>query len=141
VAQAIASGLFIVISSIGSSVHDMYMILLQTTIFLQLVPYLYMFGALILVRLRRNGVEPAPGFFSSNWVCYVSGTVGFIVTAGGVVLALVPPTLTADIFTFEFKLILGLASFLIPAFIIYYINDRRRQVLAPIALEIESVKD
>lgn len=35
VVQGFASSLFIVISAIGSSVHDMYMILLQTTVILQ----------------------------------------------------------------------------------------------------------
>jgi len=74
-------------------------------------------------------------------VCYGAGVVGFIVTAACVVLALVPPTHTEDISTFEFKLILGLASFLVPAVIIYLFNHRRRKMPASALIEIESVSD
>ena len=122
VVQAIASALFIVISAVGATVHDMYMTLLQTTIVLQLIPYLYMFVALVTIRLQR---DPAPGYFRSGFLPVAGGVVGFLMTAFALVLAFVPSHNIADVAGFELKLGLGILGFLVPAVVLFRWNARR----------------
>lgn len=141
VAQAFASGLFIVISAVGATVHDMYMILLQTTVILQLIPYLYMFAGLIVIRRNPQRFRSADGFFSSPLVCYVAGAFGFVVTALGVVLAFVPSNAVNDAWNFELKTVLGTLSFLIPAVILFRVKSRQRRLADMIPQGVEVAPD
>lgn len=125
IVQGLASSLFIILSSIGSSVRDMYMILLQTTVVLQLIPYLYMFGALIRVRRNTLMFNPDLTFFRKGWVNYGAGALGFLVTAGALSFAFIPTHAVDDVWNFELKLILGTLSFLLPAVAIYLLSARR----------------
>jgi amino acid transporter len=126
VVQALASSLFIGVNAVGATVHDMYLILLQTTVVLQLIPYLYMFGALVRVRRSPGRFRAEEGFFRHAWVCYLGGTVGFVMTAFGITMAFVPSSAVDDPIGFEMKLILGVLAFLLPALLIYRWNIRRQ---------------
>ena len=136
VVQGFASSLFIVINTIGSSVHDMYMILLQTTIVLQLLPYLYMFGALIRIRRSPERFGAGEGFFRNSWICFLAGVVGIGMTLFGLVFAFYPSSGVNDIIGFEFKLLLGTLGFLIPAVLIYRWNASRNRVEVPATVEM-----
>lgn len=125
VVQGIASSLFIIITAIGSSVHDMYLVLLQTTIVLQLIPYLYMFAALIRIRMHPDRYEAGEGFFRRSWLCYAGGGLGLLMTAAGVVFAFLPSEGVADVWNFEIKLLLGTLGFLVPAILIYRYTSKR----------------
>jgi len=123
--QAFASSLFIIISAIGASVRDMYLVLLQTTVILQLIPYLYMFAALVVIRRDPKRYGAGEGFFRSTPIVSAMGIVGFLVTLAGVLLAFIPPAGVTDIWNFEVKTTLGAASFLIPALILFALKARR----------------
>lgn len=125
VVQALASSLFIAVNAVGANVHDMYLILLQTTVVLQLIPYLYMFGALIRVRRSPGRFGAEEGFFARSWLCYLGGAVGFLMTALGITMAFIPSAVVADPVGFEMKLILGVLAFLLPALLIYRWNTRK----------------
>ena len=125
IVQAFASSLFIVISAIGASVRDMYLVLLQTTVILQLIPYLYMFAALVVIRRDPARYAAGEGFFRSTPVVFAMGIVGFLVTLAGVLLAFIPPAGVSDVWNFEVKTTLGAASFLIPALILFALKARR----------------
>ena len=136
IVQSSASSLFIVISAIGSSVHDMYMILLQTTIVLTLTPYLYMFGALVRIRRSPARFGAGEGFFKDAWICYVAGVVGFGMTLFGLVFAFSPSPGVEDVIGFEVKLLLGTLGFLIPTVLIYRWHVPRRRPPRPVAVEV-----
>jgi amino acid transporter len=125
IVQAFASSLFIVISAIGASVRDMYLVLLQTTVVLQLIPYLYMFAALVAFRRRPDRYAAGEGFFRSSALVLATGVVGFLVTLAGVVLAFVPPAGVTDLWNYEVKTALGAASFLLPALLLFALQSRR----------------
>ena len=125
IVQGVASSAIIVVSSIGSTVSDMYMILLQTTVVLQLIPYLYIFGALIRIRRRHQAFEPERAYFRSAGPNYVAGALGFCVTAGALAFAFVPVKAVEDVWNFESKLIAGTLSFLLPAVVIYFARSRQ----------------
>ncbi len=125
IVQGIASSFVVVIAAIGSSVGDMYLFLLQTTVVLQLIPYVYMFAALIKVRATygNNG-----GFFRNRIITIASGFIGGGMTIFGIAFAFVPSSNISEIFTYEMKLIFSCIGFLIPALIFYRINLRKLKV-------------
>jgi len=119
----------------------MYMILLQTTVILQLIPYLYMFAALIRLRGRTNAAGAEHGFFRNSWSIYVAGVLGFLVTAGALFVAFIPSASVSDVWNFELKTSLGALSFLIPALILFRVKNRKNKFGVPVAREIEVVPD
>lgn len=113
IVQALAaSGLFLisVFLSLGggqTSVQEAYDIMVNLTILLYFVPYLYLFAAFL--KLRR---EPAPadadglrfrvpGGAPGAWAV---GACGFIATLVAVVLVFVPPTGTENVWNYEANL-------------------------------------
>ncbi len=135
VVQGIASSVFIIINAVGSTVHDMYLILLQTTVVLQLIPYLYMFAAILRIRRHPELFGAEAGYFGKDVVPSIAGIVGFIVTAAGVGLAFVPSNGVRDAIGFELKLLLGSLSFIIPALLIFWWRNRRLRPAAVPQLE------
>ncbi len=116
-----SSGIIIFTSSGGTSVHDMYLILLQTTVILQLIPYLYMFTGLI--RVDRS-YPSRPGYFRNKNILTGAGIFGTIVTFSGIVVSFIPNNSIENISGYEFKLILGCITFIIPGLVFYSINSR-----------------
>jgi glutamate:GABA antiporter len=123
--QSLASSAFILVTAIGASVHDMYLILLQTTIVLQLIPYLYMFAALVRVANAPGAFHAEAGTIRRPFVLRTAGVIGFVVTLGCVLFAFVPGSGVENAWTFEAKLILGTFGFILPAVVIYRIQSRR----------------
>ncbi len=128
IVQGVASSIFILVNAIGATVHDMYLSLLQTTIILQLIPYLYMFAGLFRLTLNGHAAEGEQGFFRRPAILRAAATLGFIVTGGGVLLAFVPGSGVESVWNFEIKLVLGALSFLVPAVVIYRIQERKQRL-------------
>ena len=126
IVQGVASSAVIIMGSIGSSVHDMYLILLQTTVVLQLIPYFYMFIAL--TRVRRTYLA-APGYFSGRWITASAGFIGAIMTFFGIAFAFIPSGGIEDTAAYEMKLIFGCIGFLIPGLVFFYHNRKNQHTL------------
>jgi len=143
VVQGLASSLFIVISAIGSTVHDMYLVLLQTTVVLQLIPYLYMFAALVRIRCSPERFGHSTGFFRSTAGLIIAGVLGFVVTLGGLILAVVPSNAVDDVWNFEAKTFLGIVSFMVPAVLLFRWKTRNfREVdVVPREVDVEVAPD
>lgn len=122
IVQGVASSLVIVIAAIGSSVGDMYLFLLQTTVVLQLIPYVYMFAALIKVRATYNNEN---AYFKNKIVTLAAGFIGGGMTIFGIAFAFVPTENVSSIFVYEIKLVLSCVGFIIPAIIFFYLNNRK----------------
>jgi amino acid transporter len=121
IVQGAASSAVIVLGSIGASVHDMYLILLQTTVVLQLIPYLYMFAGLTKVdRTFRH----SPGYFSGRLLTTTAGYIGAVVTFFGIIFAFIPSAGVEDVAGYEIKLALGCIGFIVPGLVFYYLSKR-----------------
>lgn len=59
--QAIIASAFILMSFAGATVEQAYLILLDTTLLVYFVPYLYMFAAYVVLRRRGSDAIPASG--------------------------------------------------------------------------------
>lgn len=123
IVQGAASSLVIVLGSIGASVHDLYLILLQTTVVLQLIPYLYMFIGLLRV---RNTYRLSDGYFSRSFIPTIAGCAGAVMTFLGIVFAFIPSGGVEDIFGYELKLFIGCTGFIALGLVFYFINAKKR---------------
>jgi len=124
--QAVLSALFIVAATQGSTVHSAYLMLVDATLIVYFIPYLYMFAAAI--RLRREiagepGAIPVPGGRGGSWL--VNG-VGFATTLLAIILALIPPSDTPDKGAFFLKVFGGSLAFLVAGFLFFGWAGRRR---------------
>jgi amino acid transporter len=97
--QAGVATLFIVAGLLGSTVRDAYVALVDTTIVLYFIPYLYLFASYL--RLRRV----------RTWRTAVTGWVGFGAVVLSIALALVPPGVAAP-WLFRAKVMGGVVVFM-----------------------------
>jgi glutamate:GABA antiporter len=119
--QAILSCAILLLSQIRSrTVQEAYQLLVDATIILYFIPFLYMFSAVLKLAGRKERYENphamlVPGGKVGLWL---SGILGFLVVLIGIVVSLVPPGDTANKFSFEVRLVGGtLASILIGLFL------------------------
>ena len=115
------SCVFLAMSFIGATVKEAYEIMLHLAVILQLIPFLYMFAAL--VRLARRGDE-AQAYYGRG-LLFVAGLSGFAVTALGIGLAFVPPHQVPSIWWFEAKTVIGSAFFLGLAAVLFRFSAAR----------------
>jgi len=124
--QAGLSAVFILAATQGSTVHTAYLMLVDATLIVYFIPYLYMFAAAIRLRVaieRTPGAIPVPGGAAGSWI--VNG-VGFTTTLLAIILALVPPSDEAGKIGFFLKVFGGCTAFVVAGFLFYAWAERRR---------------
>ena len=122
-----ASAIFIVslfVAGRHTSVQDAYDVLVNLTILIYFVPYLYLFAAL--VRLRReplpvSGALLIPGGRAGMWAV---AAVGFAATTIAIVLTFVPPP-GSNVTAYEANLIVQGAAMLGLGGFLYWLSRRR----------------
>jgi len=103
--QGVISSLFIATGYFGGSVEEAYLLLVNVTLIVFFIPYLYLFAAAIVLRLRegvRSEIILIPG---GNLGTIVVCSLGFITTFASIALALVPPPEASNLVTFELKVV------------------------------------
>ena len=124
IVQAVLSCLFIAMSFVGATVEEAYQILLLLAVVLQLVPYLYMFGALIAVAMRGDLQEA----YYSRATIWLAGLSGFASTALGMIVAFVPPAGRHELpWLFELKMFIGCAFFIGLATFFFFVYSRCKE--------------
>jgi glutamate:GABA antiporter len=119
--QGLVSCAVLAMSFMGSTVEEGYKVLLLLAVVLQLIPYLYVFLALIRLAAR-------PGFVRARYsrpTLWAAGLSGLTVTAVGVVLAFVPPEGGEPVGRFEAKMVGGTLFFLLMAAFFFFVYSRR----------------
>jgi amino acid transporter len=108
-----------------STIEEAYVILLDMTIILYFIPFLYMFAALPALRRKARGnnagVRLVPGGTAGVWLC---GGLGFAATVLSIVLALMPPAGSAAPQLFVAKVGGGCVLFIAVGLIFYWRNRR-----------------
>ncbi len=90
-AQGVISSLFIATGYIGGSVEEAYLTLVNITVIIYFIPYLYLFAATLVLRAREglpSEVIPIPGGKAAAW--FWCG-LGFVTTVTAIGVALIPP--------------------------------------------------
>jgi len=105
ITQGVVVSLIILIVSAGATVQEAYILLLDLSIVLYFIPFLYMFAALPILRRRargdNEGVTLVPLGNAGPWLF---GGLGFMATMLSVVLAFIPPAGTNNPGLFVFKI-------------------------------------
>jgi amino acid transporter len=105
--HAAASTVFIAMSFVGRTrVRDAYLTLLQLAVVLQLVPFVYLYLALIRVAGRPGG------HYRSRLVPQAAGVFGLVATLVALATAFVPPASVESAVQYQIKMWVGTALFL-----------------------------
>ena len=119
--QGAVASFFLIVSFIGAGVEEAYVLLLDMTIIVYFIPYLYLFTAL--VRAHPDPGEAIPGGAMGRRLC---GLLGALTTAAAIAFAFVPGDV-GSVLLFELKLAGGVLLFVGSGLLVYHIGERRRR--------------
>jgi len=126
--QAIASCAILLISQINETTRGAYQFLVDATIILYFIPFIYMFAAAIKLysRTDRRANKDAvliPGGKAGVWI--VAGT-GLAIVLIGILVSLVPPGDSSDKVGFELKLVGGTVAAIVLGLMLYWRGARQK---------------
>jgi glutamate:GABA antiporter len=130
--QATASCAILLLSQIKSrSVIAAYQVVVDATIILYFIPFLYMFAAVIRLAGRNDRTENThavlvPGGLLGVWIC---GSLGFVVVLIGIALSFIPPG-GSDKTVFEIDVIGGTVGSVLLGLFLYWRGARAKQLEA-----------
>src|SRR5215210_6162950 len=109
--QAVLATVFLLLSVLGrgTTVEKAYLVLLDTMLLVYFVPYLYLFVAYLIVRLREPSA-PAESWWRGKGAGTVVGLAGLLLTVLAMTVATLPPSDTEP-WLFRLKVIGGAALF------------------------------
>jgi amino acid transporter len=105
-----------------SSVQEAFQTMLSLAVVLQLVPYIYVFAALL--KLAFNATNSS-GVYSRT-VLLLAGFSGLITTILGILLQYFPPQLITSLRTYEAEMVLGTVFFVGLAAYFFFVYGRRK---------------
>jgi amino acid transporter len=103
---------------------EVFQKLLSLAVVLQLVPFLYMFGALIRFALK----EPVPQGQYSRTTLFLAGTSGLFTTALGIALVFFPAQQITSLWSYECWMFGGTLFFIGLAAFFFYVYGRRKDL-------------
>lgn len=121
-AQGILSAAFLCMSFIGAQVKEAFVTMLDLAVVLQLIPFLYMYAALMRLSWKQ---KTAAGHYSRA-ILRVSGISGFLTTALAVMVAFVPSHQINSIWLFEAKMWTGTLFFIGLAGFFFFVYGRHK---------------
>ena len=123
IVHAVVSAILVLISLFGSGVQETFQRLLSLAVVLQLVPFLYMFGALL--KLAFDPAAAGNGRYSKG-VLILAGTSGLLMTIFGTVFAFSPAQQITSVASYEAWMLGGTAFFIGLAAFFYFVYGRRK---------------
>jgi len=123
IVHATISMVLVVMNSIGAGVQETFQKLLSLAVVLQLVPFLYMFAALLKLAVDTS----APRGRYSKSVLIAAGASGFLTTTLGIALAFFPAQQITSLPLYELWMFGGTAFFIGLAVFFFYVYGRRKQ--------------
>jgi len=106
----------------GAGVQETFQTMLSLAVVLQLVPFLYMFGALLIFAVRY---EPGQGVYSRGTLLF-AGLSGLIATSLGIALAFFPAQQITSLKFYELKMFGGTAFFVGLAAFFFFVYGRNK---------------
>jgi glutamate:GABA antiporter len=121
--QAAVTTLILLAALSGSTIHEAFIVLIDLTAILSLLPLLYIFAALPVLRMRaagrNDGITLVPG---GTVACWSWAGLGFATTSFAVVMSMVPPSGSSGVL-FLAKVIGG-SALLIGSGLLFYVRGR-----------------
>jgi glutamate:GABA antiporter len=132
VQSTITSGILLVALS-GATIREAFVLLLDMTAILSLLPLLYIFAALPVLRMRvagrDDGITLVPG---GTVACWIAAGIGFATTTFAIVTSALPPDDGTDKLLFLTKVVGG-SLFLIGVGLIAFLRGSQRAMRPAIA--------
>lgn len=123
IVHGVVSMMLVVLYFAGAKgVQEAFQVMLSLAVVLQLVPFLYMFGALLKFSI---GESDGKGRYSKP-VLIAAGTSGLLTTTLGIVLVFFPAQQITSLGLYEIKMFGGTAFFIGLAAFFYFIYGRRK---------------
>jgi amino acid transporter len=120
---AILSSLLVTMSFIGATVKEAYVTLLDLSVVLQMVSYLYLYATLAKVAFSKTAGD---GFYGKARLRFAA-IGGLAATVVGGAVAFVPPRQVDSVWRFELKMVGNCTLFLGMAAVLFWYYSRRRQ--------------
>jgi amino acid transporter len=122
IVHAVVSMLLVLMNFTGAGVQETFQTMLSLAVVLQLIPFLYMFGALLRFAVHY---EPGVGVYSRPTLA-LSGISGLLTTVLGIVLVFFPAQTITSLKFYEIKMIGGTALFIGLAWFFFFVYGRRK---------------
>ena len=135
IVQAIVSAFLVVMNFAGAGVQETFQKLLSLAVVLQLVPFLYMFGALVKFAVR----ETAPNGRYRRTTLLIAGLSGFLTTALGIALVFFPAQQITSLLAYEAWMFGGTLFFVGLAAFFFFVYGRRRANVREVDAQASSV--
>ena len=116
------SAIFLAMSFVGAGVKEAFVTMLDLAVVLQLVPFLYMFAALL---KPAKQTTPGAGRYRRAKLL-LAGSCGLATTVLGIVVAFIPSHQIESIRLFELKMCLGTLLFIGLAAFFFFVYGRRK---------------
>jgi amino acid transporter len=123
--HASVSLVLVVMNFWGSGVQESFQRMLSLAVVLQLVPFLYMFGALLKIAMEK-GFQPAR---YGKTTLLLAGASGMLTTALGIGLAFFPAQQISSIASYETWMLGGTIFFVGAAAFFFFVYGRRKAAL------------
>jgi amino acid transporter len=122
IVQAVVSAFLVIMNFFGAGVQETFQKLLSLAVVLQLVPFVYMFAAL----LRFSVVEPVPRGQYSRTTLFLAGSSGLLTTILGIALVFFPAQQITSLWSYELWMFGGTLSFIGLAAFFFFVYGRNK---------------
>ena len=127
ITQGVVVTLIILAISAEATIEEAYVVLLDLSIILYFIPFLYMFAALPVLRRQANGQNDGVSLVPfGSFGPWLFGGLGFSATLLSVVLAFIPPAGTTNPGLFVMK-ITGATMLFVGSGLVFYWRGRRQE--------------
>jgi amino acid transporter len=121
-AMTILSSVLVSMSFIGATVKEAYVTLLDLSVVLQMISYLYLYATMARVAFSKTAGQ---GYFSKSTLRFAAIGGGAATLLGGAV-AFIPPRQVDSIWRFELKMVGSCTVFMALAVVLFWYYSRRR---------------
>ena len=128
--QGIVSAVLVILNFAGAGVQETFQKLLSLAVVLQLVPFLYMFAALI----RFAVVESVPKGQYGRATLFLAGLSGLLTTILGIALVFFPAQQITSLWQYELWMVGGTVFFVGLAAFFFFVYGRRKAPQGPHSL-------
>src|SRR5208282_6111589 len=120
IVQGMVSAVLVILNLAGAGVQETFQKLLSLAVVLNLVPFVYMFGALI----KFAVTEPAPNGHYGRTTLFVAGASGFLTTILGIALVFFPAQQITSLWSYELWMFGGTLFFVGLAAFFFFVYGR-----------------
>lgn len=122
IVQGVVSGILLILNFAGAGVQETFQKLLSLAVVLQLVPFVYMFGALVKFAIT----ETAPQGQYGRGTMLAAGLSGLLTTILGIALVFFPAQQITSLWQYELWMVGGTVFFVGLATFFFFVYGRRK---------------